>query len=83
MLRSRSRGRLQWCNGDHGRLAEPDRVDRAGSLGSLAAFVHAVTDNRGVTPNYENSGADNRRSLAMVLAAIESAQSGRVVQLGA
>jgi predicted dehydrogenase len=60
-------------------LAGLDHVDRAGSL---AAFVRAVRANRGGDRTYENAGADNRKSLAMVFAAIESAQSGRPVEIG-
>jgi predicted dehydrogenase len=50
-------------------------LDRAGSL---AEFVRAIRDGG----EYENSGAENRASLAMVFSAIESAKKQRPVQVG-
>lgn len=59
--------------------AEPLDGRRDGHTGLLREFVHCIRT--GETP--ETAAADNLRSLAMVLAAIESAESGRRVPVPA
>ena len=57
-------------------LAESDRI--GGHLGVIRDFVRAVES--GTEP--ETRGADNIKSLGMVFAAIESAETGRRVDIG-
>ncbi len=58
-------------------LNEGDRI--GGHLGVIQDFVHAVEN--GTEP--ETRGADNIKSLGMVFAAIESAETGRRVDISA
>jgi predicted dehydrogenase len=64
----------------HGREPEPVPLLPARAKGQaslVSAFVEAVREGR----EPETSAADNLRSLAMVLGAVESADSGVVVEL--
>ena len=66
---------IGWKRLDPPPLAPEDRV--GGHFGVLADFVAAVRS--GTEP--ETGGRDNIRSLAMVLAAIESAEAGQRVDI--
>jgi predicted dehydrogenase len=82
------RGRILWSGGDWGNAEvsiqewgrEPERVDlvslaRTGPEGLIGAFLAAIET--GTAP--ETSAADNIRSLGIVLAAVESVETGKVV----
>jgi len=84
-------GRLVWSGGDnhdaeitvqewgkeHDSIATTSMA-KAGQLGLLEAFAQAVAS--GTPP--ETAAADNVSSLEIVFGAVESAETGRIVQLG-
>ncbi|MBA3378489.1 MAG: Gfo/Idh/MocA family oxidoreductase [Chloroflexia bacterium] len=85
------RGRIVWAGGDFTDAGitvrewgkEPDRITfeplvKGGQLGLLEAFASAIAS--GTHP--ETAAADNVHSLGIVFAAVESAETGQVVQLG-
>lgn len=85
------RGRIVWAGGDataseitlHAWAQAPERIPLAprakgGQLGLLEAFAQAVV--AGTSP--ETAAADNVHSLGIVFAAVESAETGRVVEVG-
>ncbi len=85
------RGRIVWAGGDFTNAEvilyewgkEPEQIplasrEEAGQLGLLDSFRRAVDS--GTPP--ETAAADNIHSLDIVFAAVESAETGRVVQLG-
>lgn len=84
-------GRIVWTGGEFADAeitvqewgAEPERIPvtplaKGGQLGLLDAFRRAVET--GAAP--ETSAADNINSLAIIFAAVESSETGRVIQLG-
>jgi predicted dehydrogenase len=84
-------GLVSWCGGDFtdARITiqewgkEPEAIPLArpakgGQLGLLASFAEAIA--AGTQP--ETAAADNIHSLGMVFAAVESAETGRVINLG-
>ena len=65
--------RREWS----GRRAKPVRIEEADRLGSLAEFSGAIREGR----QPETNGRDNIRSLALTVAAVESARRGAAVDI--